>query len=70
MSISFLKPNRGAQGTRVYIMIERSSHAGKDWDWPSSLASNFRLEELEPVIFIQSYWSTSEMLTLPIETTN
>jgi hypothetical protein len=25
-------------------MIDRSSHAWKDWDWPSSLASNFRLE--------------------------
>jgi hypothetical protein len=25
-------------------LIERSSHTWKDWDWPSSLASNFRLE--------------------------
>jgi hypothetical protein len=25
-------------------LIKRSSHAWEDWDWPSSLVSNFRLE--------------------------
>jgi hypothetical protein len=30
--------------TRVNWLIERFSHVWKDWDWPSSLASNFRLE--------------------------
>jgi hypothetical protein len=26
------------------LLIECSAHAWKDWDWPSNLASNFRLE--------------------------
>jgi hypothetical protein len=51
LPIFFLKPNLT---TRVWRsrhaclyhdwLIERSLHAGKDWNWLSSLASNFRTE--------------------------
>jgi hypothetical protein len=43
----FLKPNLISRHTCLYVMIDRLqcfSHAWKDWDWLSSLASNFWLD--------------------------
>jgi hypothetical protein len=37
---------RGSRPACLYhdCLIERSSHAWKDWDWPSRLSSNFQSE--------------------------
>jgi hypothetical protein len=52
---------RRALGKRmIFILTDwpRSSHAWKDWDWPSSLASNFRLEVAFQWYSFHWFWFT------------